>query len=64
MLILKTAKRALIGLGVLFLGLAIFVLIRAATWKPPVYESGLCESCDAKIPDITSADFDAPTASE
>lgn len=26
------------GLGILFLGLVIFVLIRAVTWKPPTYE--------------------------
>ena len=37
MLIMKVAKRGLAGLGILFLGLLILVLIRAVTWTPPVY---------------------------
>lgn len=35
---MKVAKRGLAGLGILFAGLVILVLIRAVTWKAPSYE--------------------------
>jgi carboxypeptidase PM20D1 len=38
LLIMKVAKRGLQGLGILFAGLVIMVLIRAVTWKAPSYE--------------------------
>lgn len=41
MLILKAAKRGLAALGVLFAGLLTLVLIRAVTWKAPVYEKSV-----------------------
>ena len=35
---MKVAKRGLAGLGILFAGLVILVLIRAVTWEAPSYE--------------------------